>query len=552
MKSKQYRLSIVKNKIILKEDVAQTVTTGQIGNAVAGILKSVAGTLGNVISTLFSTYAYLIKSIVNIGSPKSVKDKINTDFNKKLKDLSRSYERSLDNIKLNNGHDFVRFMFSPSLYAYEEMRENMRDKSGVVFENINDFLDNPFNYAASFIPNLIDNITANDIKRKDFLSDSDILDTRGNINNLMKNLRDVSPQRLEQILQDVKLSKSQKKTLEMFTKQASKKIEKESYSLKITTNLLLEKMLEDNNSLVVEKKTKQQKRNADIRRAKKKSAKEKNRKELRKNKKKLEDYNEIISMADELTSEINKYSSLVLGTYKELLDDPESSFSKAINLNVSNQSNNLKNVNEKELIRNYSDTILNLVFYYQFYYTIYEVVCSLFESLNDFKVKDLKELKTFVESTNEKINEINKINYNSSYVNDLKKEIEPNIKSLRSFLNSLDENTLEEEIKKIQSNKEIDKNTSLITILSELSNDINFKDDIETAISFLEEISSDKELLEKMRNETKQFKEVLNFMKENNILENEVSSIMKDLKSINSDISFSKLIERFNAINSDI
>ena len=122
MKSKQYRLSIVKNKIILKEDVAQTVTTGQIGNAVAGILKSVAGTLGNVISTLFSTYAYLIKSIVNIGSPKSVKDKINTDFNKKLKDLSRSYERSLDNIKLNNGHDFVRFMFSPSLYAYEEMR----------------------------------------------------------------------------------------------------------------------------------------------------------------------------------------------------------------------------------------------------------------------------------------------------------------------------------------------------------------------------------------------------------------------------------------------
>lgn len=552
MKSKQYRLSIVKNKIILKEDVAQTVTTGQIGNAVAGILKSVAGTLGNVISTLFSTYAYLIKSIVNIGSPKSVKDKINTDFNKKLKDLSRSYERSLDNIKLNNGHDFVRFMFSPSLYAYEEMRENMRDKSGVVFENINDFLDNPFNYAASFIPNLIDNITANDIKRKDFLSDSDILDTRGNINNLMKNLRDVSPQRLEQILQDVKLSKSQKKTLEMFTKQASKKIEKESYSLKITTNLLLEKMLEDNNSLVVEKKTKQQKRNADIRRAKKKSAKEKNRKELRKNKKKLEDYNEIISMADELTSEINKYSSLVLGTYKELLDDPESSFSKAINLNVSNQSNNLKNVNEKELIRNYSDTILNLVFYYQFYYTIYEVVCSLFESLNDFKVKDLKELKTFVESTNEKINEINKINYNSSYVNDLKKEIEPNIKSLRSTLNSLDENTLEEEIKKIQSNKEIDKNTSLITILSELSNDINFKDDIETAISFLEEISSDKELLEKMRNETKQFKEVLNFMKENNILENEVSSIMKDLESINSDISFSKLIERFNAINSDI
>ena len=552
MKSKQYRLSIVKNKIILKEDVAQTVTTGQIGNAVAGILKSVAGTLGNVISTLFSTYAYLIKSIVNIGSPKSVKDKINTDFNKKLKDLSRSYERSLDNIKLNNGHDFVRFMFSPSLYAYEEMRENMRDKPGVVFENINDFLDDPFNYAASFIPNLIDNITANDIKRKDFLSDSDILDTRGNINNLMKNLRDVSPQRLEQILQDVKLSKSQKKTLEMFTKQASKKIEKESYSLKITTNLLLEKMLEDNNSLVVEKKTKQQKRNADIRRAKKKSAKEKNRKELRKNKKKLEDYNEIISMADELTSEINKYSSLVLGTYKELLDDPESSFSKAINLNVSNQSNNLKNVNEKELIRNYSDTILNLVFYYQFYYTIYEVVCSLFESLNDFKVKDLKELKTFVESTNEKINEINKINYNSSYVNDLKKEIEPNIKSLRSTLNSLDENTLEEEVKKIQSNKEIDKNTSLITILSELSNDINFKDDIETAISFLEEISSDKELLEKMRNETKQFKEVLNFMKENNILENEVSSIMKDLESINSDISFSKLIERFNAINSDI
>ena len=552
MKSKQYRLSIVKNKIILKEDVAQTVTTGQIGNAVAGILKSVAGTLGNVISTLFSTYAYLIKSIVNIGSPKSVKDKINTDFNKKLKDLSRSYERSLDNIKLNNGHDFVRFMFSPSLYAYEEMRENMRDKPGVVFENINDFLDDPFNYAASFIPNLIDNITANDIKRKDFLSDSDILDTRGNINNLMKNLRDVSPQRLEQILQDVKLSKSQKKTLEMFTKQASKKIEKESYSLKITTNLLLEKMLEDNNSLVVEKKTKQQKRNADIRRAKKKSAKEKNRKELRKNKKKLEDYNEIISMADELTSEINKYSSLVLGTYKELLDDPESSFSKAINLNVSNQSNNLKNVNEKELIRNYSDTILNLVFYYQFYYTIYEVVCSLFESLNDFKVKDLKELKTFVESTNEKINEINKINYNSSYVNDLKKEIEPNIKSLRSTLNSLDENTLEEEVKKIQSNKEIDKNTSLITILSELSNDINFKDDIETAISFLEEISSDKEILEKMRNETKQFKEVLNFMKENNILENEVSSIMKDLESINSDISFSKLIERFNALNSDI
>ena len=305
-------------------------------------------------------------------------------------------------------------------------------------------------------------------------------------------------------------------------------------------------------SLVVEKKTKQQKRNADIRRAKKESAKEKNRKELRKNKKKLEDYNEIISMADELTSEINKYSSLVLGTYKELLDDPESSFSKAINLNVSNQSNNLKNVNEKELIRNYSDTILNLVFYYQFYYTIYEVVCSLFESLNDFKVKDLKELKTFVESTNEKINEINKINYNSSYVNDLKKEIEPNIKSLRSTLNSLDENTLEEEVKKIQSNKEIDKNTSLITILSELSNDINFKDDIETAISFLEEISSDKELLEKMRNETKQFKEVLNFMKENNILENEVSSIMKDLESINSDISFSKLIERFNALNSDI
>jgi len=552
MKSKQYRLSIVKNKIVLKEDVAQTVTTGQIGNAVAGILKSVAGTLGNVISTLFSTYAYLIKSIVNIGSPKSVKDKINTDFNKKLKDLSRSYERSLDNIKLNNGHDFVRFMFSPSLYAYEEMRENMRDKSGVVFENINDFLDNPFNYAASFIPNLIDNVTANDIKRKDFLSDSDILDTRGNINNLMKNLRDVSPQRLEQILQDVKLSKSQKKTLDMFTKQASKKIEKESYSLKITTNLLLEKMLEDNNSLVVEKKTKQQKRNADIRRAKKKSAKEKNRKELRKNKKKLEDYNEIISMADELTSEINKYSSLVLGTYKKLLDDPESSFSKAINLNVSNQSNNLKNVNEKELIRNYSDTILNLVFYYQFYYTIYEVVCSLFESLNDFKVEDLKELKTFVESTNEKLNEINKINYNSSYVNDLKKEIEPIVKSLRSTLNSLDENTLEKEVEKIQSNKEIDKNTSLITILSELSNDINFKDYIETAISYLEEISSDKELLEKMRNETKQFKEVLNFMKENNILENEVNSIMKDLESINSDISFSKLIERFNAINSDI
>lgn len=551
MKSKQYRLSIVKNKIVLKE-AAEDISSELFSGALGKIVKSVAGTLGNVISTLFSTYAYLIKSIVNIGSPKSVKDKINTDFNKKLKDLSRSYERSLDNIKLNNGHDFVRFMFSPSLYAYEEMRENMRDKSGVVFENINDFLDNPFNYAANFIPNLIDNVTANDIKRKDFLSDSDILDTRGNINNLMKNLRDVSPQRLEQILQDVKLSKSQKKTLEMFTKQASKKIEKESYSLKITTNLLLEKMLEDNNSLVVEKKTKQQKRNADIRRAKKKSAKEKNRKELRKNKKKLENYNEIISMADELTSEINKYSSLVLGTYKKLLDDPESSFSKAINLNVSNQSNNLKNVNEKELIRNYSDTILNLVFYYQFYYTIYEVVCSLFESLNDFKVEDLKELKTFVDSTNEKLNEINKINYNSSYVNDLKKEIEPNIKSLRSFLNSLDENTLEEEVKKIQSNKEIDKNTSLITILSELSNDINFKDDIETAISFLEEISSDKELLEKMRNETKQFKEVLNFMEENNILENEVNSIMKDLESINSDISFSKLIERFNAINSDI
>lgn len=503
MKSKQYRLSIVNDKIVLKE-AAEDISTEKFTNIASKAITSTLGVSLTAISSLFSTYAYIIKSIVNIASPKSVKDKINKDFNKKLKDLSRSYERSLDNIKLDNGHDFVRFMFSPSLYAYEEMRENIREKSGVVFENINDFLDDPFSYAVNFIPDLIDNVTANDIKRNDFLSDKDILDTRGNINNLMKNLRDVSPQRLEQILQDVKLNKNQQKTLEMFTKQASKKVNKESYLLKISTNLLLEE---------------------------KNASKE-----------------EVLSMINKLTSEIDKYSSLVLGIYKKKLDDPESTLSKAINKNVSNQSKSI-DVDKKKLIKDYSDNVLNLVYYYQFYYTVYAVMCSLFESLDKFKIKNLSQLKTFVEATNKTLNKINEINYNSSYVNSLKKEIEPEISKLRSFLNSLDQNKLEEEIKKIQSNKEIDENTSLITVLSEISNDINFKDDIETAISFLKEVSSDEEMLEKMRNETAQFKEVLNFMKENNILDNEVNNIMKNLEKVKTGISFSELINRFEAVN---
>ena len=63
MKSKQYRLSIVKNKIVLKE-AAEDISSELFSGALGKIVKSVAGTLGNVISTLFSTYAYLIKSIV--------------------------------------------------------------------------------------------------------------------------------------------------------------------------------------------------------------------------------------------------------------------------------------------------------------------------------------------------------------------------------------------------------------------------------------------------------------------------------------------------------
>ena len=151
MKSDKYRLYIKNDKIILKEDVSQVgfESFQKLADLVGSTLKIGETTF----NSLLNTFTFAVGTIVTMGSSEEVKKRINDRFVNRQKKISEKYDSILKDLKLEKGQELGEFLFSPGLYAYEKVKNNI-EKTGLIGSHILEIAADPQEYFMQAIPNL--------------------------------------------------------------------------------------------------------------------------------------------------------------------------------------------------------------------------------------------------------------------------------------------------------------------------------------------------------------------------------------------------------------
>ena len=150
---KNYILEIKNKKAVIKEDTATSVTTAQIGGAIKSMFKSTFGIAKTVFESMLATFVYGVSSIATTFASEETKKSVESKFKERRRKITDNYKSIIDDLSIQDGDAFM-FLLSPSLYLYDNISKEAKQKGGIVGENLTEFLDDPFSYVVEFIPGL--------------------------------------------------------------------------------------------------------------------------------------------------------------------------------------------------------------------------------------------------------------------------------------------------------------------------------------------------------------------------------------------------------------
>lgn len=243
MKSKQYRLSIKNNKILLREDVSQTVTAEKFGDLVKNTVGSTFNFLKTTAASLANLFVFSIGSVLTMLASEDVKQRVLNRYENRKKEIFDKYDSILKDLELESGHEAASFLFSPSLYVYDKITKNANNKD-IISDNLTELIDDPYQYAMTAIPKIKAAFVGADPTTKKEI-DSLYKDYR-DINKQSKlydQIKKLGPANLEKMLNDRSLDREQKvsiKNLIEYLKKNESPKDYKSSSLKIGKNLILE------------------------------------------------------------------------------------------------------------------------------------------------------------------------------------------------------------------------------------------------------------------------------------------------------------------------
>ena len=214
MKSKNYKLFISNNKLILKEEVTQSVSIDKFKS----LLRTTVGETFKFVTTTAAQFTnmfiYAVASILTMFSSDEIKDRINDRYRNRRKEIFEKYENIFDTLKVQEGHDAAYFLFSPSLYFYEKITDNL-DKKGIISGNILSFIDDPYGTVIGVVPGLKTTLFGAEKTTKEEINS--IYGDYTAINRqqkLIEQIKKLGVGNLQQMLKDKSLSREQRISIE--------------------------------------------------------------------------------------------------------------------------------------------------------------------------------------------------------------------------------------------------------------------------------------------------------------------------------------------------
>ena len=242
---KNYILEIKNKKVAIKEDVATSVTTAQIGKTVGDTLKNTAKIAANITSAMIANFAYLGTSIVTMFSPKEIRDKVEAKYKERRRKITESYSSILNDLEVQDA-DAFKFLFNPSLYLYDSLKSETRRSAGIIGENLTEFLDDPITYIVEFIPGIKKEIFG-EVKEEDL--EKKFNENKAEIKRILKYLEKIGIDELKKLSEDkTKLKYEQRQALKSILDyfEKNKDLLSDHYSiLKIGKRIILEETKSD-------------------------------------------------------------------------------------------------------------------------------------------------------------------------------------------------------------------------------------------------------------------------------------------------------------------
>lgn len=243
MKSKKYRLSISKNRLILKEEVTQTVSIDKFKSLLTTTVGETFKFVTTTAAQFTNMFIFAVASILTMFSSDEVKERIIDRYRNRRKQIFESYENIFEKIKVQEGHDAAYFLFSPSLYLYEKITDNL-DKKGIISGNILSFIDDPYGTVIGVVPGLKSTLFGAEKTTKEEVNSvyKDYTDINRQ-QKLIEQIKKLGVNNLQQMLKDKNLDREQRisieNLIEYIRKNESPNKVKTS-SLKIGKTLILE------------------------------------------------------------------------------------------------------------------------------------------------------------------------------------------------------------------------------------------------------------------------------------------------------------------------
>ena len=243
MKSKNYTLSINKHRLILKEEVTQSVSIDKFKSLLTTTVGETFKFVTTTAAQFTNMFIFAVASILTMFSSDEVKERISDRYRNRRKQIFESYENIFDKLKVQEGHDAAYFLFSPSLYLYEKITDNL-DKKGIISGNILSFIDDPYGTVIGVVPGLKSTLFGTEKTTKEEVNSvyKDYTDINRQ-QKLVEQIKKLGVGNLQQMLKDRNLGREQRisieNLIEYIRKNESPNKVKAS-SLKIGKTLILE------------------------------------------------------------------------------------------------------------------------------------------------------------------------------------------------------------------------------------------------------------------------------------------------------------------------
>lgn len=244
---KLYNLIINNKGTVLREDTATTVTTGQI-KGLATDAASVFGLVLNTIENIIALVTFFVASALSLFADEETKNRIKQKYEERIKKIKGKYASILDKLETSDS-EFAIAMFNPSLAIFEKATEDLKDRGGIIGENLTDFLDDPFSYIVQIYPKIKENITGKieDKEKEDKKSNADL-------ERILKKIKAIGIENLEPLTKketsnlNYEQRQALKGILDYFKKNRDSILDNRNYTLHINNRLIIEAEEESENT----------------------------------------------------------------------------------------------------------------------------------------------------------------------------------------------------------------------------------------------------------------------------------------------------------------